>query len=151
ILPPVPGGGGSPGAPSLGKNYTPQDALTLVKNFTHGIPVDAVAANICDIVNSMFWLFYPWAWTQDALTQIPCVNGQQDYQVLDNNIIRPLVVRLVRTDITPQEFRELSLLANLPVELTRTGGLDTITSAGWFPSDPFIRLMYATSITGTQT
>lgn len=149
ILPPIPGPGA--GAPQLGKNYTPQDALTLVKHFAHGIPVADVAANVCDIVNSMFWVFYPWCWSLNTLTPIPLVNGVQDYQALDNNILRPIRVQLARTDITPNENRDLSLLANLGVELTRTGGIDTITSVGWYPSDPFFRLNYAASVSGTQT
>lgn len=131
--------------------YSPTDAITLVQKYAHGIPLDiALQAQVCDMVNSLMWVFYPWSWSVQNFTAITCVNGQQDYNVTDVNVLRPLQVRLVRTDISPVEYRELSLLANLPVELTRTGGLETITSAGYFASGPFIRLMYATQVSGTQ-
>lgn len=131
--------------------YTPTDAVTLVQKYAHGIPLDTtLQANVCDIVNSMMWMVYPWSWSVQNFTAITCIQGQQDYNVVDTNVLRPLVIRLVRTDITPNEYRELSLLANLPVEVTRTGGLDTITSAGYFASGPFIRLLYAAAVSGTE-
>lgn len=131
--------------------YSSTDAITLVQKFAHGIPLDTtLQAQVCDIVNSMMWTFYPWPWSISSFTPITLINGQQDYTVVDSNVLRPLVVRLVRTDISPVEYRELDLLANLPVELTRTGGLDTITSAGYFGSGPFIRLLYAAAVSGTQ-
>lgn len=131
--------------------YTPNDAISLVGNLVHGVPVSAISAQACDIVNSMMWRFYPWGWTIKSFTPINLVDGTQDYTPSDNDILRPLKIRLVRTDVTPNEFRELALLANLSPELTRKGGLDTITSAGWYSSGPFIRLLYAASISGTQT
>jgi len=34
----------------------------------HGIPVAAVQANLCDIVNSLIWTYYPWGWSIQSLT-----------------------------------------------------------------------------------
>lgn len=134
----------------MASTYSPQDALNLVKAYAHGIPVDVVQSNVCDIVHSMLWVFYPWRWSISPLTQITCVNGQQDYSPLDNDILRPLRIQLIRTDVSPNEVRELALLANLSVELARQGGLETITSAGWYPTSNIIRLLYAASVSGTQ-
>src|SRR5215469_18219678 len=126
--------------------YSPQDAVNLVQQFAHGIPVTSVQAQVCDILNSMIWVFYPWRWSLTSLTPITCVNNVQDYTPAApdlNNMVRPVKLRLVRTDVTPNEFREMSFLANLSPELSRTGGLETITSVGWYPSSNVIRLMYA--------
>lgn len=130
-------------------SYSPKDAINLVQSFAHGIPVADVASMACDMVNSMIHVFYPWSWTVSTLTPITCVQGQQDYTPTNTDILRPLILRLVRTDVTPNEARELALLANLPVELSRTGGIETITAAGYLSSGA-IRLMYAASIGGSQ-
>lgn len=147
ILPP--GGGSVP--PAQPGSYCPQDALNLVQQFAHGIPLKGlIGSYTCDMINSMMWTFYPWAWTIASFTPIVCVQGQQDYAVADQTVMRPLKIRLVRTDVTPNEFRELELKANLSPELTRLGGLETIRSCGYFASGPVIRLSNATSIGTTQ-
>lgn len=131
--------------------YAPNDAITLVSSFVHGVPVSAVSAQCCDIVNSMMWCFYPWSWSIASLTPIACVDGTQDYTPTDGNILRPLKLRLVRTDVSPNEFRELAFLANLSPELSRKGGIDSIQACGYFASGPFIRLVMAMSIGSGQT
>lgn len=131
-------------------SYSPQDAINLVKNFAHGIPVDAVQSNVCDAINSMIWCFYPWSWTIKSLTPITLVDGVQDYSPTDSDILRPTLLRIVRTDTTPNEARELALLSNLGVELTRKGGLESITAVGLL-STGAIRLMYAASVGTGQT
>src|SRR5437868_3101194 len=119
--------------------YSPQDAINLVQNFGHGIPLAAVQSQLADIVHSMMWTFYPWGWSIKSFTPLTCVDGQQDYTPADTDILRPLKLRLARTDVTPKEYRELGLLANLSPELSRRGGLESITSIGYFPSGPFFR------------
>lgn len=132
--------------------YTPQNALDLAQVFTHGTPFSSqIGATMCDIVNSMMWTFYPWAWSLSNLTAITCTDGVQDYTPTDTNILRPVRLQLKRTDITPNETRELALLANLSPELTRKGGLETNTAAGWYAANNFIRLMYAASVGTGQT
>lgn len=131
--------------------YTPQQAVNLVTQFVHGAPIQGVEANICDMVNSMMWIFYPWSWTIASLTPISLVDGIQDYNPINTNISRFLKVRLVRTDITPNEARELAMLADLGVELTRKGGIDTNTAFGYFASTNVLRLMLAASVGSGQT
>src|SRR5271166_1982122 len=130
--------------------YTPNDAITMTQNMVHGIPVNNIKAYACDMANSMMWTFFPWGWSIKSLTPITLADGVQDYNPTNTDILRPLKMRIVRTDTTPNEFRELNMLANLGVELTRKGGLETNTSLGWFPSANFFRFMYAASIGGTQ-
>ena len=134
--------------------YTPNDAIALAQSFGHGVPVAAVQSQVCDVINSMMWTFYPWSWTIATLTPLTCADGTQDYTLNANDtsqMLRPLTFRLVRTDVTPNEYRELELKANLPVELTRKGGLETITSCGYFASSNFVRLNYAASVGTGQT
>ncbi len=131
--------------------YTPQDALSLNQNLIHGSPTAAIQAMACDIANSMIWTFYPWSWTLKSLTAIALVDGTQDYTPTDTDILRPIRIQLVRTDTTPAETRELGFLANLSPELSRKGGLESNTNAGWYAANNFIRLMYAASIGTGQT
>lgn len=135
----------------LTATYTPQQAISLVTQFVHGAPITGVEANLCDMVNSYIWLYYPWSWTLTQLTPIPLVDGVQDYTPVNTNIGRFTRVRLVRTDVTPNEARELAMLADLGVELTRKGGIDSNTSFGYFAGLNIIRLMLAASVGQGQT
>lgn len=134
----------------MAPTYTPQAALNLVQFFAHGIPVTTPGPTLCDIVHSMIWRFYPWRWTIGSITPIACSNGVQDYTPTNTDILRPLKLRIVRTDITPNEFRELELTANLAPELTRQGGLETETKIGWYPSTNIFRLLYPTQVVAPQ-
>lgn len=135
----------------MASTYSPQDAITLVQNFVHGVPVTAVQSNLCDMINSMIWIHYPWPWTIASLTPIPLVAGTQDYTPSNTDILRPLKMRTARTDITPNEFRELDLLANLAPDRTWTGGLDTLRAVGWYPSLNFFRYDVTVNIGVGQT
>lgn len=227
--------------------YTPQQAINLVQGLAHGIPLDSVKANICDIINSDIWRSYPWSWTVTTLTPMNLLNGVQDYVYTGafitvptsvsttspstnyggtwpialspnglsesgttvtvttnyahnlptgtslngivatiagagvsgyngsltitsvtnsttivgtiatsglaasgapgtNNILRILKQRTARLDTSPAEYRELKLLNNLSPELTRQGGLDTITAASFYGSSNTVRLDLAASI-----
>jgi len=131
--------------------YTPQTAINLVTKFVHGVPLAGVEANICDVINSYIWTYYPWSWTISSLTPINCVDGVQDYSPANTDILRFLKVRLARTDTTPNEIRELAMLADLSVELSRKGGLETNTAFGYFASTNILRLMWAASVGTGQT
>ncbi len=48
--------------------YSPKDALDLVQEFAHGIPLTNVQAKLCDMINSLIWTFYPWGWSVGSLT-----------------------------------------------------------------------------------
>ena len=66
------------------------------------------------------------------------------------NILRPLKMRIARLDTNPPEYRELAALGNLGVELSRTYGIDTMTSLGWFASQNFFRMMGAPVVSSGQ-
>lgn len=123
----------------------------MVSGLVHDIPVASLAPQVCDQINSMIWTFYPWGWTIASLTAINLVDGTQDYTPTNTDILRPLKVRVVRTDVSPNEYRELALLANLSPELTRKGGLETLEAVGWFTSQNFFRLNVCASVGSGQT
>lgn len=138
--------------PGIGSStYSPADAVALVKAFGHGIPLTAPQANLCDIVNSTVWIFFPWGWSIGTILPIPLLDGIQDYSPAETDILRPVRPRIVRTDTTPDEFRELDILDNLAPELTIKGGLDSIQAVGWRSDINKFRFDRAISISGTQT
>lgn len=126
--------------------YTPQSAIKLVTQFVHGVPLGESEAIVCDTVHSWIWSYYPWSWTIASITPINCVDGVQDYNPTNNDILRFLKPRLVRTDTTPNEARELAMLADLGIELSRKGGLDYNTSIGYLAGSNTLRLMYAAAV-----
>lgn len=229
----------------MANTYTPQQAINLVQALAHGIPVDQVKANICDLINADMWRNYPWSWSVASLSPMNLINGVQDYVYTGafisiplnvsqtspasnyggsypisltglseaastvtvttnyahnlptgttlagvvctitgatvagyntsltittvpstttivgtigtsglaasgapgtNNILRPLKLRIGRLDTSPAEYRELKLLNNLSPELTRQGGLDTISAAVLYGSTNTFRLDLAASI-----
>lgn len=131
--------------------YCPNDAIALAQSFGHGVPTLVVKANLCDVINSMMWVSYPWSWSVLSFTPINLSNGVQDYNPTDTNILRPIAARVVRTDITPNEWRELGFLQNLAPELSRLGGLDTLKAIRWIAGSNIIRFDIAIGISGTQT
>lgn len=131
--------------------YTPQAAIDLIRNFVHGISLDKIAPNVCDMAHNTIWLIYPWGWSVASLTPIPLVQGVQDYSPTNTDILRPLKIRMVRTDVSPNEFEDLAVLANLPPDISRQLGFRTIKNVGWFGSQSFFRLETAVNISGTTT
>lgn len=131
--------------------YCPNDAITLVGAYGHGIPLNAVKANLCDIVNSIIWTYYPWSWSLSSLTAITLVDQTQDYSPTDTNIIRPIRIRIVRTDITPNEFRELDILDNVAPDLSWNIGLENCQCVGWLAGQNIFRLRAAAGITSPIT
>src|SRR5262245_20493196 len=112
--------------------YSPQDAIRLAQSFGHGLPLSIPQAALCDTVNSTIWTYYPWSWSQAALTAITLVQGVQDYAPDSNDtILRPVQLSIARTDTTPIQTRELDLLNNLSVELSVQGGVDSIQAVEW--------------------
>ncbi len=131
--------------------YTPQSAIDLITNFVHGVPLAAIAPTVCDLAHNAIWTYYPWSWSISNLTALNLTQGIQDYTPTNTDILRPLRIRMVRTDITPNEFEDLAILANLPPDVSRQLGFRTIKNIGWFGAQNFFRLETAVNISGTST
>jgi hypothetical protein len=129
--------------------YTPQAAIDLITSFVHGIPLQGIAANVCDMVNSAIWMYYPWSWSIATLTPLNLEDGQQDYTAANTNILRPLKIRMVRTDVSPSEYEDLAILSNLPPDLSRKMGFRSIKNVGWYGSQQFFRLETALNMSSS--
>src|SRR6266496_3362332 len=103
----------------------------MVRKFIKDIPLSGSSVDImlCDRVNRQIWTSWPWKWSISALTAITCVDGTQDYSMSAGNqtsFYRLLNAQIVRTDTTPDEWRELDIAEKLSQELTLKGGIDQI-------------------------
>jgi len=98
-------------------NYTPNDALTIVKEFIKNPPIAAVDEFLVDMVHSEIWTAYPWRWTLDFLTPVALVDGTQDYAWTDLDFYRPIELWITRTDTTPDEYQPLRIIEFHPPEL----------------------------------
>lgn len=135
--------------------YTAQNAIDLVRRFIKQIPLSDSSVDImlCDRVNSVMWTAWPWRWSQASLTAIPLVDSQQDYALNSGDataLLRLLHARIARTDLTPDEFREIDVAEHLSPELTRKGGINQIRKIAYVPALAKLRLDLAAAVpTGT--
>lgn len=115
--------------------YTYQNAIDLVRKFIKDVPLSTSSVDImlCDRINSVTFGAYPWRWTLASFTAITLVDGTQDYSLAaadattaSGGVWQIVRGRLRRTDLTPDEWRELEVRAFLAPELTRKGGLESI-------------------------
>ena len=136
----------------MSSSYTPQDALDFAKSFVHGIPIDSIGPQAVDQANSVIWRAAFWRWTIKALTPFSLSNGVQDYSnKIPSDFYRWRLLQLVRTDVSPNQFRELNQKEYIGVELSRLGSIDTITSFCNQPELSGIRFELPPSISGTLT
>ena len=129
--------------------YTPNDAITLARQFSHKIPADVVQAYVCDAVNSRIWTQFTWNWTLASLTAITCTNATQDYTIANSDFYRMAWARIVRTDLSPVEYREMNQKKHLSPEITLRGGLETIRLFSYEAAISKLRLDRAADVSGT--
>lgn len=100
-------------------SYSWQDLINVGSRYGKGIPLSKVDAQICDFVSSEMYLDYPWkdSITNTASGAIPLIDSVQDYTAAAPNIYRLLKAWIVRTDVTPQETRDLDVMKDLSVDL----------------------------------
>lgn len=135
----------------MASTFTPQNAIDVVRKFIRDVPATSVDYQLCDIVHSKMWRFYPWRWSQSAMTAIALVDGQQDYVVTNTDVYRHLFLSLSRTDITPREYYErLSIYNDYIPDSTKVGPA-LIRSCAVLPLNGSIRLKSAVQISGAET
>ena len=61
----------------MASSYSPQDAINLVTQYSHGAPLTVPAPNIVDQINSIIWRYFPWGWSIASLTQTNLVQLTQ--------------------------------------------------------------------------
>jgi len=99
--------------------YSWQDLINVGSAYGKGIPLSKVNAQICDFVSQDMYAEYPWKQTitNTANGMIPLIDSVQDYPCAAPNIMRPLKATLWRTDIIPQDYRELTIVRDLGANL----------------------------------
>lgn len=113
--------------------YTPNDAIALVKDYVKGIPVSTTdSANLCDMVNSLIWNYYPWRWSIGNLT-ISLTDGTQDYTSVPADYFRLIRARIARTDTSPNQYNEVIIRRSLAKELVVQGGMYSIEAVSFEP------------------
>lgn len=134
----------TPGLTESGTTVT----ATMPSKYPHNLPVGAGSAAIGKVatINGATIAGYNTTLTITSIPNNLTIVGTIASSGLANsggagttNILRPLKMRIVRTDTQPNEFRELLLLGNLSPELTRYAGIDTMKAVGWFASQGFFR------------
>lgn len=123
--------------------YTPNDAIALARKYCRDIPVTSIDSQVCDIINSRIWFYYPWKWTQGALNAISLINAQQDYSITNTDFSRLLRARLVKT---PTFYGPpLDILNSLEPTTCQVGFL-SIESIAYEPVTSKLRLEYPVSL-----
>lgn len=130
--------------------YTGQNAIDLIKKHIKGMPLDGMEAILVDQVNSLIWTAYPWKWTLADLTPIDLEDGVQDYSLTNNDVFKLITANIVRTDLTPKEYRELSIVESIGVEVAWKGGLESIRRLALMKGNK-IRLQMAADISSPVT
>ena len=100
-------------------SYQWQDLINVGSSYGKGIPLSKVNAQICDFVSQDMYVEYPWKQTitNTASGTIPLIDSKQDYPAVAPNIMRPLKAWIRRTDVLPNETRDLSIVRDLGVDL----------------------------------
>lgn len=131
--------------------YSAQDAIDFVKKHIKDIPVSSIDAQMCDAVSSLMYIEAFWRWTIQNIpaTSIPLVDGTQDYNV-PTNIYRMYRGRIVRTDVTPDEYQEIDIVEYLPPDLHPIGPW-AIAAVAHDEALGKFRLSQAVSISGSET
>ena len=105
----------------MASTYTVSNAVTFTQAICVGVPVASIQMAAADMVNSTIWNAYPWRWAQKAMTPIALVDGTQDYTFAPTDYMRLVAARLVRTDVTPDEYDELDVVRYLAPDLSSGG------------------------------
>ena len=99
--------------------YTWQDLINVGSRYGKGIPLANATPQIADFVSSDMYIEYPWKQTitNTASGTIVLIDSVQDYSATAPNIMRLLKAWIVRTDVTPNENRDLDVQGDLSVDL----------------------------------
>lgn len=131
--------------------YSVNDALTTCQTLVKGVNISSAnQIKAADLVSNEMYGFYPWSWTVVAIASgtIALVDGTQDYSP-PPNIYRLLRARIVRTDVTPNQFRDLNVQDNLVPDLTKRSP-NNVGAISIEPAAGQLRLEAAVSIASGQ-
>jgi hypothetical protein len=100
-------------------SYSWSDLINVGSTYGKGIPLAKVNVQMCDFVSQDMYQEYPWKQTitNTANGAIPLIDSVQDYTFAAPNLMRALKASLTRTDVTPNENRDLEIVNDLSVDL----------------------------------
>lgn len=124
--------------------YTWADAVSLVSKLIKGSPTATIDAQVCDMVSSEMYSYFPWRWTLTSGTLCTLTDGNQDFSP-PANIYRLLRARMVRTDTTPDQINELTVRDTIAPDLV-SRSYTQITSVSYEAGVGLIRLAAAVSV-----
>jgi hypothetical protein len=131
--------------------YQYQDAVTEALALVHQIPTVPVQVYVCDRVNSIIHLYWPWRWSIFTLAPIVATNGTQDYQFVPSNFHKLVAGRILRTDVTPFQIQPIKIAGHLEGEVQRQGSINTIQSISYEPQINSFRLDIPLQVSGTTS
>jgi hypothetical protein len=110
------------------------------------MPLTALNVQVADLVSSEMWSFRNWRWTNVSIASgtLSLSDGVQDYSP-PPNIKRLMRARIVRTDVTPNDYRDLDVEDSLVPDLA-PHDYSAITAISHEDSVGQLRLEYAVSV-----
>lgn len=88
--------------------YTYQNHVDFVKAFIRNVPITSIDSQACDAVSNIMYARYPWRFTLKTMSPVVSLSdGNQDYSGVPSDLYRLVRARIVRTDVTPDEYQEL--------------------------------------------
>lgn len=125
------------------------EVVSTAQNLVHSIPVSVLQVYACDQINSIVHGYFPWRWTVYSIPIITALNGIQDYANVPSDFFRWTAARLIRTDVTPNQFQPLKIAKHLEVEVQRQGSINTVQSISYEPQISSFRLDVPLQVSGT--
>ena len=96
---------------SFTPTYTYANLVTLADNMVSGIATSGIDVTAIDVINSIFWCYpYPWRWSTASLTALSLSDGTQDYTVTETTVFQIVSGRIVRTDTTPDQYKDVMIM-----------------------------------------
>lgn len=131
--------------------YTVLEAITYTQAICVSVPTSAIQVAAADQINSIIWSAHSWRWAQKVITAIPLVDGTQDYTFAPTDYFRLTVMRLAQTDSTPDQYDELTVVRNLPPDLSKAGFRTGLNQIALNPALSKLRLNQAAAVPSGNT
>src|SRR5689334_11827134 len=85
-----------------------------------GVPFSGVDLTICNVVNSAIYKAYPWRDVLKNFTEVTLTDGNQDFSATETDIYRVTQFWIARTDVTPNDYRDIGVRKSLSIDLSAT-------------------------------
>lgn len=135
----------------MAQTYTWDNLIAVTSKLIKGQPTVSIDPQICDFISSEIWTHYPFkeSVTVNSAGQITLSDGVQDYSV-PSNLLQLTKGSIVRTDVSPNEWRDLNVSGDLAVDLVSRSWL-AIRSVSNQRGVGLLRLESAVSVPSGET